>query len=133
MTASRPAATGDTSTIYRAPQLFNQAAVYVVALLVPIFALVPIVAIRNDLKQHGTISLATITLSLVVLLVIVVAFCQDAVGQCSRNHAWKWLAIIAVTSSGSNLYQSIASTGSVYGPSDTALHIRVFRPERLSA
>jgi len=74
MTASRPAATGDTSTIYRAPQLFNQAAVYIVALLVPIFALVPIVAIRNDLKQHGTISLATITLSLVVLLVIVVAF-----------------------------------------------------------
>ena len=73
MTASRPA-TGQTSTIYRAPQLFNQAAVYIVALLVPIFALVPIVAVRNDLRLHGTISSATITVSLVVLLAIVVAF-----------------------------------------------------------
>jgi hypothetical protein len=74
MTAPHPAATGETLTIYRAPEIFNQAAVYIVALLVPIFALVPTVAIRNDLKQRGTISSATITLSVVILLIILVAF-----------------------------------------------------------
>src|SRR4051812_29665651 len=73
MTASHPATTGETSTIYHAPQIFNQAAIYIVALLVPIFVLPPIVAIRNDLKQRGVISTGTIMLSLVVLLVIVVA------------------------------------------------------------
>ncbi len=74
MTTSHPAATGETCTIYRAPQVFNQVAVYIVALLVPIFALVPIVAIRNNLKQGGIITVGTITLSLVVLLGILIAF-----------------------------------------------------------
>jgi hypothetical protein len=74
MTASHPAATGETCTIYHEPQVFNQVAVYIVALLVPIFALIPIVAIRNDLKQLGVISTGTITLSLVLVLIILVAF-----------------------------------------------------------
>ena len=74
MTASHPAATGETCTIYHEPQVFNQVAVYIVALLVPVFALIPIVAIRNDLKQQGVISTGTITISLVLLLVILVAF-----------------------------------------------------------
>ncbi len=70
MTSSRSATTGETATIYRAPEVSNQAALYIAAPLIPILALVPIFAIRNDLKSGGTISTTTIIVSLVILLAI---------------------------------------------------------------
>lgn len=68
MTSHTPATTGETSRIYRVPPVYSQAAIYIILLLLPLFAIGPIVVIRNDLKQSGSVSVGSVALMLGLLL-----------------------------------------------------------------